>query len=218
MSIKIRYATDFVCPNCIAAKVPLMQALEGRDDVEIELLPVELTRPPKERVDTYHDETRRAKWAKDLIPFCESLGMDVHFPPNVVPRPYTTLAWEGYHYAADQGKGEEYSSLMYTAYFTEELDIGDPEVLISLAQRIGLDGDAFRKVLEERTYKEIHEKSLETAKALEVKGVPTIWIGDLRLSGDLFTKEDFTFYLNLAEGGETGSFGSGGFACGPNGC
>jgi predicted DsbA family dithiol-disulfide isomerase len=107
---------------------------------------------------------------------------------------------------------------MYTAYFTEELDIGDPEVLISLAQRIGLDGDAFRKVLEERTYKEIHEKSLETAKTLEVKGVPTIWIGDLRLSGDLFTKEDFTFYLNLAEGGETGSFGSGGFACGPNGC
>lgn len=218
MSVKIRFATDFVCPYCIAAKVPLMQAIEGREDVGIELLPVELTRPPKERVDTYHDEERRAKWAKDLIPFCENLGMDVHFPPNVVPRPYTTLAWEGYHYAVTQGKGEEYSSLMYQAYFTEELDIGDVDILVSLAERIGLDGAAFRAVLEERIFREVHEEALKAAKELEVKSVPTIWIGDLRLTGDLFSKEDFEFYLNLAEGGTGGDFGGGGFACGPDGC
>jgi predicted DsbA family dithiol-disulfide isomerase len=218
MSIKIRFATDFVCPYCIAAKVPLMQALEGREDVEIELLPVELTRPPKERVDTYHDEARRAKWAKDLIPFCENLGMDVHFPPKVIPRPYTSLAWEGYHYAKERGKGEEYSSLMYTAYFTEELDIGELDVLTALAQRIGLDGADFRAALENGTYRQTQEEALKIAKSLEVKSVPTIWVGDLRLTGDLFTKEDFEFYLNLAEGGENGTFDGGGFACGPDGC
>jgi predicted DsbA family dithiol-disulfide isomerase len=218
MSIKIRFATDFVCPYCIAAKVPLMQALEGREDVEIELLPVELTRPPKERVDTYHDEARRAKWAKDLIPFCENLGMDVHFPPKVIPRPYTSLAWEGYHYAKERGKGEEYSSLMYTAYFTEELDIGELDVLTALAQRIGLDGADFRAALKKGTYRQTQEEALKIAKSLEVKSVPTIWVGDLRLTGDLFTKEDFEFYLNLAEGGENGTFGGGGFACGPDGC
>ncbi len=218
MSIKIRFATDFVCPYCIAAKVPLMQAIQGRDDVEIQLLPVELTRPPKERVDTYHDEERRAKWAKDLIPFCENLGMDVHFPPKVIPRPYTTLAWEGYHYADAQGKGEEYASLMYQAYFTEELDIGEMDILVSLAERIGLDGAEFRKALEDRTYREVHKEALKAAKALEVKSVPTIWIGDLRLTGDLFTKEDFLFYLDLAAGGADGDFGGSGFACGPDGC
>lgn len=217
MSINIRFATDFVCPYCIAAKIPLERAIGDRKDVTVELLPLELTQPPRERVDTYHDQARREKWSEDLIPFCRALGLEAHFPPKVIPRPYTTLAWEGYHYARDRGKGEEYSDLMYRAYFVEEQDIGDLEVLVSLAEGLGLEGTDFRRALLEGDYRALQREKVEETRSLGVTSVPTIWINEMRLAGSLLTQEDFQFYLELAERGSAGAFGSG-FGCGPDGC
>jgi predicted DsbA family dithiol-disulfide isomerase len=216
MSIHIRFATDFVCPYCIAAKETLMAAIAGREDVTLEILPFELTQPPKERVDTYHDEVRRAKWAKDLVPFCQQIGLDAHFPPKVIPRPYTTLAFEGFHYAKAHGKELDYCDRMYHAYFVEERDIGDLDVLVSIARELGLDGDDFCQALEQGTYREIQRQAVEETRQLGVTAVPTIWVNEMRLTGDLLTKEDFSFYLELAASGGAGSFGSGG--CGADGC
>ena len=54
MSLKIQFVTDYVCPYCMVAKVPFMQAIQGKD-VEVEWIPYELTQEPDERIDTYHD-------------------------------------------------------------------------------------------------------------------------------------------------------------------
>lgn len=217
MSLKIRFVSDYVCPYCLAAKVPLMDAVEGKD-VEIEWLPYELTEEPAERVDTYHDPVRKEKWAKTLVPVCEELGIDMKFPPKVIPRPYTRLAFEGYHFAKEQGKGDIYNNLMYTAYFTDEKDIGDMEVLVQIAGLAGLDPRDFRKALEEGVYTLVQKEAVRYAKNdLDVHSVPTIFVGNTRINGAVYTKQEFEGIINAALEMQDAQ-NIHGMSCGEDGC
>ena len=115
MSLQIRFVTDFVCPYCVVAKKPLLQAIQEiktEKNVEIDVLwhPMELTEEPAPKIDTYHDEERKERWAKTLVPICEKLDIQMKLPPHVIPRPYTRLAWEGFYFAKEEGNGDEYST------------------------------------------------------------------------------------------------------------
>lgn len=84
----IQFISDYVCPYCLVAKQALKVALAQTGlEAEITWLPFELTPEPKERVDTYHDEARRAHYQILKEP-CVQLGLDMKLPPNVIPRPY----------------------------------------------------------------------------------------------------------------------------------
>lgn len=198
MPLKIRFVTDYVCPYCMVAKVPFLQAIQGKD-VEVEWIPYELTQEPEERVDTYHDETRREKWAKTLLPVARNLGIDMKLPPKVIPRPYTRLAFEGYHFAKEHGLGERYNDRVFTAYFVEEQDIGELDVLCRLAKECGLDAAAFREALELGTYTELEKNLVSYAvNELHVECVPTIFIGDTRVEGEIYSKEKFEELIKQA--------------------
>ena len=191
MPLKLRFVTDYVCPYCMVAKVPFMQAIQGKD-VEVEWIPFELTQEPDERIDTYHDAVRKEKWAKTLVPMAKSLGIDMKLPPKVIPRPYTRLAFEGYHFAREHGCGEEYNSRIFSAYFTEEQDIGDLEILCGLAEEVGLDSCAFRQALLDGTYTELERNLVAYARdTLQVRSIPTIFFGDQRVEVSDYTREAF---------------------------
>ena len=190
--------SDYVCPYCIAAKAAMLPALLPEDTVE--WLPYELTPETKPRVDTYHDPVRAKKWAESLVPACKALGLDVKLPPKVIPRPYTRLAFEGYHFACDHGLGEAYNARMYDAYFRDELDIGELSVLRALAEEIGLPGDAFEQALKNGVYTEKQkELNAYTHEVLQVKGVPTIFIDGQKVEGGVYTTEDWRKLLRDAE-------------------
>lgn len=187
----IFFVTDFVCPYCIVAEEALQQALtELGMEAEIRFWPMELTKEPEERIDTYHDLNRREHY-KVLDEPVKELGLDVKFPPKVVPRPYTRLAWEGWHYAKTRGLGNAYVKRMYHAYFTEELDIGDIEILVKLAKEVGLDAEEYRRVLTDGVYQE--EEKAATAyseNTLQVKQIPTIWLDGCEIRIREYTKEE----------------------------
>jgi predicted DsbA family dithiol-disulfide isomerase len=44
--------------------------------------------------------------------------------PKVSPQPHTHLAFEGYQYAKEYGKGNEYNHRVLEAFFVEGQDIG----------------------------------------------------------------------------------------------
>jgi predicted DsbA family dithiol-disulfide isomerase len=109
--------------------------------------------------------------------------------PKVSPQPHTHLAFEGFQYANEQGKGNEYNHRMFTAFFQEEQDIGDVEVLTALAGEVGLNQDEFKKALETRKYKETHQQALQHAyQEAQITAVPTFIIGKRVLRG-LYDKE-----------------------------
>ncbi len=138
----------------------------------------------------YPTETLRAEgdylqsvWKQSVYPMAERMGIKIVLP-NVSPQPYTHLAFEGYQFAKELGKGNEYNDRMLRAFFQEQQDIGDIEVLTKLAGEIGLNEQKYREALETRKYKEAHQKALYHAfNEVNITAVPTFVIGKRTVSG-----------------------------------
>lgn len=193
---EILFVTDYVCPYCIVAKEALKQAMDQTGiQVKIKVQPFELTREPSPRVDTCHDEERKSRYKKLFGP-CEMMGLDAKFPPNVCPRPYTRLAFEGLHYAVEKGFDDAYSDAMYRAYFVDEKDIGDLEVLVELAGSIGMDKEEYRQVLLDGTYTEKEKEAVAYSRdVLKVRSVPTIYVDGEQIEITEYTPEAMARFL-----------------------
>lgn len=186
MSIKIRIYSDYVCPFCFLAEFPLRQAVEGKD-VEIEWMPFELRPEPNPTLKPEGEYLQRV-WQESVYPLAEQMGVPIVLP-DVSPQPHTRLAFEGYQYAREQGKGNEYNDRILRAFFQEQADIGRVDVLVRLAGEIGLAPEAFREALETGRYREAHRVALRHAQEeMQITSVPTFVIGDHVIPG-LPTKE-----------------------------
>lgn len=222
--LDILFVTDYVCPYCLVAKVALEEALkETGIEAKIRLQPLELTPPPRERVDTFHDEERRKRY-QVLVEPAKALGLDMKLPPAVCPRPYTRLALEGLFYAMEKEKAEDggaeasidqvYSDLVYRAYFIKEQDIGDLSVLCEIAREAGLDAVEFRKALENGVYTERLEKETAYSRdVLKVNGIPAIYLDGERISIENYTKEEM---VRILQEGQIAA--AAGMCCGIDGC
>ena len=212
--MEILFVSDYVCPYCLVAKEALTRALEKTGiAAAIQYQPFELTPEPKERVDTWHDQRRRAGY-RVLEGPCAQLDLDMKLPPKVIPRPYTRLAFEGWYFACDHGAGDAYNDLVYRAYFIDEQDIGQIEVLASLAQRAGLDAEAFTQALVRGDYTQREQEAVRYAReVLKPTGVPTIFFDGQRVALSQYTEAEMIRLLN------DHAFSAGpGFGCGSDGC
>ena len=122
-------------------------------------------------------------WRNAVYPLAERMGVPIRLPA-VSPQPYTRLAFEGLEFAKDHGAADEYNSGVMRAFFQRSEDIGDPEVLTRIASESGLQPDAFRSALDQRTYADRVARLLRHAnEEVQVTGVPLFVIGNQRLSG-----------------------------------
>lgn len=181
--LQIKVYSDFVCPYCFFGEVVLQRALQGiEENVQIEWMPFELRPSPTPTLKP-EDDYLQNTWRDSVYPMAEQLGISVILPA-VSPQPYTELAFEGYQFAKQQGLGEAYTHRMFTAFFQEQQDIGNVDVLTSLATEIGLDGEAFEEALRNRTYKAAHQLALKHAyKEAGISAVPTFIVGNKIVRG-----------------------------------
>jgi predicted DsbA family dithiol-disulfide isomerase len=83
------------------------------------------------------------------------------------------LAQELGKWADTQPGGEAYHDAAYRAYFVDARNIGDPDVLLDIVEKVGLDPVEARKVLDERRFKEAVDADWQKSAAYGVTGVPT---------------------------------------------
>lgn len=196
MTLQIKVYSDYVCPFCFLADFPLKEAIKGKD-VSLEWMPFELRPEPNATLRPEGDYLQRA-WAQSVYPMAEQMGVRIVLP-KVSPQPHTHLAFEGYQYAKSHGKGDEYNDRMFRAFFQEEQDIGDIDVLAKSAAEVGLDPAEFREALKERRYREAHQMALRHAvEEVGVTAVPTFIIGKHVLSG-VQTREMLERAIALAQ-------------------
>src|SRR5262245_6089716 len=111
------------------------------------------------------------------------MGVPIRLP-KVSPQPHTHLAFEGFWYAREHGKGNEYNHRVLEAFFVEGQDIGRVEVLTRLAGEVGLDRQEFEDALRTRKYRQAHQQALRHAyEEAGVTGVPMFVIGRQVLTG-----------------------------------
>ena len=184
MPVPVHIWSDYVCPYCFLAEQPLADAVEASGvDTEIRWMPFEL-RPEPTPTLRPKDDYLQTGWANSVYPLAAQMGVDIKLP-DVSPQPYSRLAFEGHLFAEANGLSREYTHRMFTAFFRESLDIGDIEVLTSLAKEIGLDPNAYRDALRDGTYSEMHQALLQQAyEQVQVTAVPTFLVGN-RLSRGL---------------------------------
>ena len=93
------------------------------------------------------------------------------------------LAQELAKWADSQPGFESIHNALYRAYFVDGRNIGDPEVLIDIAQSVGLPADAAREVLADRTFKDAVDADWEESRRRGITGVPSFIAGKYKVVG-----------------------------------
>lgn len=146
----------------------MQQLVESDPHVELIWRAFELRPEPVPMIDPDSDYLRRA-WNDSVAPLAERLGVTMRFPPV---KPRTRLAHEAAHWARAQGRFEDYHTEIFRAFFERGEDIGDADVLMALAQELGLDSDSLRQALTNHEFAASVLADEGEAARLGVSGVP----------------------------------------------
>ncbi|EJQ91746.1 DsbA family oxidoreductase [Bacillus cereus] len=185
MTVKIKVYSDFVCAFCFLGTGPLDEVVKEKD-VEVEWMPFELRPSPSPKIDPRTQPRVMEAWNSFIYPTARKLGLEIKLPHL---RSYTHLAFEGYQFAKEHGKGNEFHHRVFITHFQEEQSIEDIEVLTKLAEEVGLSHDAFKEALVSRKYRERHQEALRHAhQEAQIMAVPTFIIGDEVIQG--FTSKE----------------------------
>lgn len=174
MSQQIIVYTDYVCPFCLLAEEVIAQATEGLD-VEIRWRPFELRPAPVPTLKVEGPYLPKI-WQDSVYPMAKKLGVPIMLP-NISPQPRTDKAFEVFVMAEEQGLGHAYSMAALKAFFQQERNIGDPEVLADIGESVGLERQAVLDALASGQYREQHQTALRHAvEEARIQSVPTLVI------------------------------------------
>ena len=88
------------------------------------------------------------------------------------------LALEASEYARDMGKYESFHKTLLRTYFTEAHDIGNIDVIRSIATACGLDADDLVNVLKDGRYRSRLTEARKAGEKIDLNGVPTFIINE----------------------------------------
>ncbi len=93
------------------------------------------------------------------------------------------LAQELAAWAVEQPRGVAIHDRLFRAYFAEGQNIGDPAILLDLAESVGLSREEARVAIEERAYREAVDRDWARSRQVGVTGVPTYVAAGLAVVG-----------------------------------
>lgn len=177
----IEIYSDVVCPWCYIGKARLDRALAERPRVPVDVrwMPFQLNpdMPPdgmdrdmyiavkfgsRERARQMHGVVEQAA-ARDGVP----LRLDL-----IRRTPNTVNAHRLIRFADQAGRAGDMVSALFSAYFQQGHDIGDVQMLATLAGTVGLDSDAALDYLDSDTDRAAIRNSDAQARQLGVQAVP----------------------------------------------
>jgi len=93
------------------------------------------------------------------------------------------LAQELGKWADTQEGGAAIHDALYRAYFVDARNIGDADVLVEIAESVGLSGDAARDVIATRSFSDAVDADWSRSREIGVTGVPTFVCGGYGVVG-----------------------------------
>jgi len=144
------------------------QLIESDPHVKLIWRAFELRPEPVPMIDPNSEYLRRG-WSDSVAPLAERLGITMKFPPV---KPRTRLAHEAAHWARAQEQFDDYHEEIFRAFFERGEDIGDVDVLVALALKLGLDSQSLRQALTSQEFVASVLSDEREASRLGVSGVP----------------------------------------------
>lgn len=205
--------TDPVCPWCYVGLKSWQQAQEklaGDFEVITRFRPYELNPGvPVEGKDRdahykqkFPDSAKLAGMTQQLI--AAATGVGAPFDPSA-PKwlPNTMKAHRVLRWAHFEGLQEKLADRLYTAFWLEGADIGNPETLVQLAKEAGLNGDAVKKDLTEGKDEGLVEREAGEFRTAGVQGVPTFIVNEQHGFSGALPPEELEMRVRHVAGLET---------------
>lgn len=182
--MKVEIWSDVACPFCYIGKKHFEKALEQlpfKEKVEIEWKSFQLDPSiPEEGLKMTSAEylEKHKGYPKqqlnDMFKHIEQQGKSVgiDFKNDIAIPTNTFRAHRLIHFAQAQGKGSEIEEALFYAHFTDGKDVNQPEALIEIAYKIGLDGKAVSEFLKTEELTDEVKRDIVEASQLKIQGVP----------------------------------------------
>ncbi len=159
--------SDFACPFCYLAEVGA-EGLE-RAGISVEYRAYELRPSPVPLASPASDLAKRRGWDEMIGPLSVELGLSIVMPAIGVR---TRKAHEAAKYAKVEGVERAMRNALFAAYFAEGRDIGRIDVLVEIAESVGLDRTGMKVTLDIDQHTDAVIADEARALGLGLNGVP----------------------------------------------
>ena len=114
----------------------------------------------------------------------KKVASELELPWGMRTRTYNSRrAQELGKWAEALGKGDEFHTAVFRAYFADGRNIADILVLKEIAGTIGLDGRMAEEALAEKTFKEAVDRDWEYSRNCGITAVPTLMVAGRKVVG-----------------------------------
>lgn len=137
-------------------------------DVEIIWRAFELRVEPAPLPDATSERFRQM-WESSIYPLAERIGVKMKMP---TVKPYSRRTHEAAKWAEANGNFAEFKNAVFRAYFERNENIGETEVLISIAENLNLETSSLKNSLETKEFLESVLSDEKDAAEMGLNGVP----------------------------------------------
>lgn len=200
--LKIDFVSDIACPWCVIGLGGLEKALDhlaGEISAEVSFHPFELNPDmPAGGENGLEHIARKYGMSSDQVrenrARIQDRAANVGFTMNAsdTSRAYNTfdahrlIAWAG-----EKGRQLEMKRQLFTLYFTDQKDPGDPDALAAAAEAAGLDATEAREILSSTRYVEQVRSEEALWRERGINSVPAVIVGDRYLISGGQPAEEF---------------------------
>ncbi len=177
--MKILLYYDYICPFCFLATERVL-GLAREFDLEAEWVGVEIHPEYPAEGKRRRKTERTLRTSKSLENVAAEAGVEIRLPGFVTN---SRLCLEGAEFAKEKNRFMEFHKACYAAYFGEGKNIGLLETVLEAGEGAGLCPEELSESLRKGSFSEKIEKNMESARENEVFGVPTLYLGELRIHG-----------------------------------
>lgn len=183
--IKLDIVSDVVCPWCIIGYKNLQTAISEmhlEEVLEIEWQPFELNPQMPIEGENLRDHVARkygstAEQSKQARENLNALGQEVGFTFNYFEQMKIVNTHSAHillEYAHAHGKQTQFKQRLFTAFFSEQKDVSDPQVLAIELTTVGLDANEGLSLLNSKDASRNLKKVEEQWIKLGISSVPTV--------------------------------------------
>ena len=229
--MKVVYWSDYACPYCYIGEARLKKAIQALNvpiDVEMKAFQLDPSAPRRSSGDT---QTRFAhkygisfEAAGRQIEAISRMGRDEGLDFRYATTLFTNTMDAHRLTKLAQSKGdaaltERLIEALFAAYFTDNKELADSELLQDIGERTGLDAGEVRELLSSNRFEaEVRQDELEAAE-LGVHGVPFFIVaGRHAISGAQSTAGMTETLLEALKEQRESPHVESGMVCGPEGC
>lgn len=186
--MKVEIWSDVACPFCYIGKKRFEQALsnfENKDKIEVEWksfqLDPSLPKNGKERIHEYMATHKGLSSGEvdamfqHVVQMAKDEGLEMSMDKILMAN--TITMHRLIQLAKTKGLGEAAEEEFFKAYFTGK-DFTDENVLLEITDKIGLDKNEAKQVIESDKFIDAVEKDIYEAKTVGVRGVPHFVFND----------------------------------------